>query len=232
MRPIHELRQSSFELAKWIAIAAMAVDHYGKIVASDIGYSTHLIGRVAFPLFAWIIACRLALRPELTARYARWLLPWAVISQPVFWYSGREWYEPNILFELLAGVLVVYAIDAWGMTRRALAIVAMLACLGWFFDYGPVGVLSIGMMLLAARRGMATSLLALAVVGVLVNLPASSRAEIIAAAVSLLSPLIAWLSLRVTSEFLPRLPKWIFYAFYPSHLLALAYYGRMISGIG
>lgn len=232
MSPIREVRQSSFELAKWAAILAMAADHYGKIVDPTLHFPTHLVGRIAFPLFAWIIANRLALRPDLCARYIRWLLPWAIVSQPVFWYAGREWYEPNILIELLAGVLIVYALQAWGKTTRTMVTVILLACLGWFFDYGPAGVLSIAVLSVAAQRGTSASLTALAIVAVLVNLPVTGAADIVAAVASLAAPIVALVSLHAPQSLLPRLPKWFFYAFYPLHLLAFAYHGGIDKGIG
>ena len=47
--------QADLELAKWIALITMAVDHYGKIVDDSVFLETHAIGRISFPLFAAII---------------------------------------------------------------------------------------------------------------------------------------------------------------------------------
>jgi len=217
-----DIRQSSFELAKWAAVLSMAVDHYGKIVDPDLYAPTHAIGRIAFPLFAWIIASRLALRPDLAEIYVRRLVPWAVISQPVFWFAGREWYEPNILFELLAGVLVVAAVTKWGKTWPAVAIALVLAGIGWFFDYGPFGVLSIAAMCLAMRRNVAAGLVTLAAVGIVVNFPVSDATDALFVAATLAAPLVAWTSVRSRPDWLPRLPTQFFYAFYPLHLAAFA----------
>ena len=223
MNRLPEPSQSSFELAKWAAIVAMAVDHYGKIVAPDWYLPTHMIGRAAFPLFVWIIASRLAMRPELIAGYIRWLLPWAVVSQPVFYFAGREWFEPNVLFELLAGVLVVYTIDKLGRSALSVIVTALLAGVGWFFDYGPVGVLSIPLLLFAARAGSKQALAWLALIGVAVNLPAADMQGWLIAGAALSAPAIAALSLILPAGKLPRLPKLGFYAFYPLHLLFLAF---------
>ena len=224
---IPEPSQSSFELAKWLAIIAMAFDHYGKIVAPDWYLPTHLIGRTAFPLFAWIIASRLALRPDLTTHYIRWLLPWALVSQPAFYLAGREWYDPNIMFELLAGVIVIKVLQTYGKTGPGLLIAIALALVGWFFDYGPAGVLSIPALFFAAGAGAPTVLLVLALVSVLVNLPASDFEDGIAAAAALGAPLVALLSLRTPAALLPRLPKLGFYLFYPLHLLFFAWLGQV-----
>ena len=222
-----KLSQSSFELAKWVAIAAMAVDHYGKIVAPDWYLPTHMIGRAAFPLFAWIIASRLAMRPELIAGYIRWLLPWAIVTQPAFYVAGREWFEPNILFELLAGVLVVYTIHRFGRSALSVAVTVVLAGVGWFFDYGPVGVLSIPLLFTMVRTGSKQTLAWLALIAVSVNLPAADSQDWWVVCAALSAPAIAALSLALQQGKLPRLPKLFFYAFYPLHLLFLTFLSRI-----
>ena len=214
--------QSSFELAKWVAIVAMAIDHYGKVVDPSLVHPTHLAGRVAFPLFAWIIASRLALRPDLATRYIRSILPWALISQPAFYIAGREWYEPNILFELLAGVLLVKALQTFGKSAPAVLLAIGLAAVGWFFDYGPAGVLTIPIVYMAASTSATRGLLVLAVMGMLANLPADSPEDALAVVAALGAPVIALMSFLSAGAALPRLPKLFFYLFYPLHLLALA----------
>jgi hypothetical protein len=219
---IQEIPQSSFELAKWAAVLSMIVDHYGKIVDPSLYVPTHLIGRISFPLFAWIIASRLALRPDLAMTYVHRLVPWALISQPVFWFAGREWYEPNILFELLAGVLVVAAMNKSGRTWKTVVIALTLAGVGWFFDYGPAGVLSIAAIYLATQRSVVAGLAVLGAVGVLVNLPVTDTTSAAFCTAALAASLVALLSLRAPADLLPRLPTLFFYAFYPLHLLVFA----------
>ena len=214
--------QSSFELAKWAAIIAMAVDHYGKVVDPSLVHPTHLVGRVAFPLFAWIIASRLTLQPDLATRYIRSILPWALISQPAFYIAGREWYEPNILFELLAGVLLVKALQTFGKSAPTALLAISLAAVGWFFDYGPAGVLTIPLVYMAANASAARGLMVLAVMGMLANLPVENPENALAVVAALGAPVVALLSLMSAGAALPRLPKLFFYLFYPLHLLALA----------
>lgn len=214
--------QSGFELAKWVAIMAMAVDHWGKIVDPGLFYPTHLVGRVAFPLFAWIIASRLALRGDLAPRYIRSLLIWALISQPAFFIAGREWYEPNILFELLAGVLIVQALQTYGRSAQTALLAIGLAAVGWFFDYGPAGVVTIPIVYLAAAASSVRALLMLAIMGMLVNLPVAGPEDALAVLATLGAPMVALVSVSGAGAALPRLPKRFFYLFYPLHLLALA----------
>lgn len=222
-----DVSPASFEPAKWAAVIAMTIDHVGKVLVTDWYEPTHLIGRIAFPLFAWIIASRLAAKPETAQGYVRWLLPWALISQPVFFIAGRDWYDGNILFTLLAGVLVVRALDHFGHGRTAWLIAAALATCGLLLDYGPAGVLAIPVLVAAARNGARASLVALALVGVAVNFPFPGPFYFVAALASLAAVPVAAAALFAPGASLPRLPRTAFYAFYPVHLLVLALLARI-----
>ncbi len=226
MKPIHPQR---FELAKWLAVITMVIDHYGKILNESVLIETHWIGRAAFPLFFWIIACRLAERPELAKTYAKWLLPWALISQPVIMYAGREWYEGNIMFILLLGVLAVWALRELPRVEQRAAVVIALALLAWTSDYGPLGVIAIPVVWMAAQRGL--SLPALAVMGMVVNLPAESINDWISVFAALSAAVIAFVSLKLERLRLPRLPKITFYAIYPAHILGFALAVRYFEAI-
>ncbi|MGI9385041.1 MAG: TraX family protein [Methyloligellaceae bacterium] len=217
--------QSDLELAKWLALIAMVIDHYGKIVDPSLYLETHAIGRLSFPLFAAIVGTRLALRPALGMRYLRHLLPWALLSQPVYVVAGRSWHDGNVLFTLLLGVLATLALQrfadkpSWpaGLGLGAIAAGSALV------DYGPVGVAMVpATALLVARRGPA-GLTATGPLGVAANLvpqwPLLQLADLTALLASPLLTLSCKSRLR-----LPRLPAAFFYAFYPAHLLALHLY--------
>ena len=213
---------ADFELAKWLAIGAMVVDHFGKVVEQDLFEPTHAIGRVAFPLFAAIIGMRLALRPDLAVTYVKRLSPWAIVSQPVFVFVGRNWYDGNILFTLLAGVLAFMLIRQLGERRWAPALfgLALLLPFAWFCEFSAIGVAIIPVTALLAAWRRKAAILAAGPLGVVANcsfaLPPLSLIDVCA----VLATLIIALSLRNTVE-LPRLPAFFFYGFYPAHLLAL-----------
>jgi hypothetical protein len=215
--------QRKMELAKWVATAAMAVDHYGKIVDPAVFELTHAVGRVSFPLFAAIIAERLILDPQLARRYLRRLAPWAVVSQPVYVLAGRDWLQGSILLTLLLGVLAIEALR--GMRQHPVpsaAGLAVVAAASWFAEFGPPGVALIPLVWAVARRsgdGAAMGALAIAAVAVNVSLeqPYLEWWDMPAA----LSPVVLLLSRRSRFAALPRLPTPTFYAFYPAHLLAL-----------
>lgn len=214
--------QADLELPKWVAIATMVVDHYGKIVEPGLYIETHAVGRVAFPLFATIIGMRLALQPHLAACYVKRLLPWAVISQPVYVLAGRDWHEGNILMTLLLGVLATLLLRRYAKSRSrsTLAGLVVLIAPACFVEYGVIGVAMIpATVSLAVWRPLA-GLSASGPLGVSANLtlawPPLHPVEVTA----ILASLIAVVSIKAKVR-LPRLPAHLFYGFYPAHLFGL-----------
>lgn len=217
--------QPDLELAKWVAVITMFIDHYGKIVDQSIFVETHAIGRLSFPLFAAIVGIRLAARPSLAGRYLRYLVPWAIVSQPAFVLAGRDWYDGNILITLALGVLAtsVLARRASMPPWRLATSLGLIAILSVFVDYGPIGVAMIpAMAFFVSTRGYA-GLAAAAPLGLAANVTlASPPIQIVDFAAPLAAPVLM-LSVRAKMR-LPRLPTQFFYAFYPGHLLVLHFY--------
>jgi len=216
------VRHQDLEAAKWAALLAMTVDHYGKIVDPSVFVETHLIGRIAYPLFAGIIAMRLALSPGLVRRYVPALLAWAVVSQPVFVLAGRRWMEGNILFTLLLGVIAWQALH-WVLRDRRLGGVLALATVGLLashVEFGIAGVAMIPATAAVASSDADRALWAIGPFGVAANLVMQSPFLTPVDLFALVAGPIALLSPRLSTR-LPRLPKHAFYAYYPLHLYAL-----------
>lgn len=217
--------QSDLELAKWVAIVTMAIDHYGKIVDTSLYLPTHVIGRVSFPLFAAIIGIRLAVRPSADTRYLRHLVPWAIVSQPIYVLVGREWLDGNILFTLALGVatatLLRYRSDVapWAVGTALVTIVI----LSTFVEYGPLGVLMIPAMAALVRQYGEPGVAAGGPLGLAANASAVAPPLNPPDFAALLATPVLMLSTRMKLR-LPRLPTQAFYAFYPAHLLALHFY--------
>lgn len=119
----------SAEQLKNIALVSMVIDHaaVGLIEQSELasgaawslcGTAMRLVGRVAFPLFAFMIAEGAAHTRD-RRRYALRLLLLAVISEiPFDLVAGGTWLFPadqNTVFTLLLGLLAVWAgrSDLW-----------------------------------------------------------------------------------------------------------------------
>ena len=115
----------SAEQLKNIALVSMVIDHaaVGLIEQSELasgaawslcGTAMRLVGRVAFPLFAFMIA-EGAVHTRDRKKYALRLLLLAVISEiPFNLVAGRTWFFPadqNTVFTLLLGLLAIWAGD-------------------------------------------------------------------------------------------------------------------------
>lgn len=132
---------------KLIAIATMVIDHVGLFFFPQF-IILRIIGRIAFPLFAWLIANG-AIHTRDIRQYGLRLFVLAVVSQIPFalantYYGGPLFYL-NVVFTLVAGLLAIYAIRTLeNRFMQALAVfgAAMLANL-IHADYGAAGVLSI-----------------------------------------------------------------------------------------
>lgn len=101
---------------KYLAAAAMTTDHIGLLFAhGELYFLLRCIGRLAFPLYAFLIA-QGAVYTHSRTRYAVRLFLCGVLSEPVFdrvFYGG--WWQPahqNVLCTLLLGLLSLYAADA------------------------------------------------------------------------------------------------------------------------
>lgn len=214
--------QQALEAAKWVALISMTVDHYGKIVDLSLYAETHAVGRLAYPLFAGIIGVRLAVSPRLAPGYLRNLIPWALLSQPVYVAIGKDWTQGNILMTLALGVLAYLGFDWWRAGRRGLAtaVCVGLVVIAPYVDFGIAGVAMIPLVALSASDDPWRRLWLVGPFGVLANIffhpPFLTRLDLYAVFASLPAVASPYLS-----RYLPRIPKHVFYAYYPAHLWAL-----------
>jgi hypothetical protein len=214
---------AGLEVAKWTALVTMAIDHYGKIVEPDLYVETHAIGRLSFPLFAMIVGARLALRPQLAGRYARRLLPWALVSQPIYVMVGRPWGTGNILFTLLLGVgatVLVERLQENRLSGNVATAALLLSPLAFLVEYGPIGIAIVPATALLVRHWGDAALWATGPFGLAANLDPTIPPLEAVDFFALGSSVVARGSVAASVS-LPRLPTHAFYAFYPGHLLAL-----------
>ena len=103
------LSSAQQEMLKWLAITSMFVDHINQVTFLGSLSALSYFGRLAFPLFAFLIAYNIAKRGVAVERYVWPLLTFGIISQPVFvWAFGRSYL--NIFFTLLLGVLYILVV--------------------------------------------------------------------------------------------------------------------------
>ena len=223
MKKIQQNLDTNF--LKLIALICMLIDHVGKIFFPE-SMVMLIIGRIAFPLFAYCAAVG-CLYTKNTKKYILRLLIFAVISQPFFvlafhptWNDFREnLLVSNIFFTLVAGVLAVSALmnikKHWWMLLLAAAMEIIIG-----LDYGFYGIILMVIFFLCRNKSRLSALLTLAwmmwsgMFGDFLHIGSIGLDLQFFAVLAL--PLI-YLHTNIN----PRINKYFFYAFYPAHLLIL-----------
>lgn len=218
-------RNSQLEALKWFGLASMFTDHIGRHLLGMPHESwAFLLGRLAFPLFAFVLAVNLARegdRAERSARTTVRLVGWGAVSVlPSIWARGDPMML-NVLFTLGLGAALCWAIASEGPAwLRAIACVAIAAA-SWFVEFGIGGpFLVAGIYLWCTQRGGGLAFVALLLLAATAWLNAhfggwgSFFATLAAVPVALLA------------RHLPvGMPRWqvLFYVIYPLHLAAIGW---------
>ena len=207
------MTSSGRELLKWLAVVFMTGDHAAKILFG--GYVPVLseAGRIAFPVFAGVMAYNLAQPGADVAKSVRRLALWAAVAQPVYWWAFGNALPLNVLasFALAAACVLCIERRRWVVLVIAAGVAPLFVEYQWpglalvlswwcFYRYRPAGVPAVvatvamtgSFVALCAYNGNAWALLAL---------PAFAAAR------------MEWA--------IPR-SRWAFYVYYVAHLTALA----------
>lgn len=110
---IKKLNSGNIEILKFLAAVLMTVDHINKYLFNSTIFSFFEIGRIAMPIFMFILAYNLAHTHGFTKLIKR-LFICGIITTPVFIKLGGlyyGYYPLNIMFTLLVSVIVMYLID-------------------------------------------------------------------------------------------------------------------------
>lgn len=209
---------------KIIAVISMLIDHIGAYIFPD-AYWLRCIGRLAFPIFAFFIAEGMRYTRS-RKRYVLTLLVFAIISQIPYGFL-REFYYLNILFTFLIAIFAIFLIENYKKNETLYMIYLLLLGSVLLFveflnivDYGIFGVLLILVFYFVKDKKLSLCLGAACLV-----------------LLTLKMMLFAGFTLRSTVQFLSILSllllyfyngnkgkvnlKWLFYIFYPLHLLVI-----------
>lgn len=246
---------TSFQL-KLIAIFAMTIDHIAKILSqpdlmavfpamtlhTSYVLMGHMgsIGRLAFPLFAFMLV-EGTQKTRSMPRYIGRLGLFAVISQPFFYFSHWRvsptvdgFFQEllrlnfgNVFFTLALGAIAIYVcqlLERRQVNHAKLWCIGVFALFGWLAeyidsDYGLVGIALIGGVFLAKTipQKCAVTLVWIALLygfGQAYNPIGSVLRDCLFAA---LSCVFIWFYNGQRG----RPMKWSFYIYYPAHLLVL-----------
>ncbi|WP_442940128.1 TraX family protein [Nostoc sp.] len=143
------IRVSAFSI-KILAAVFMVMDHVCYLLMPEL-VILHLLGRLSFPLFAWLLA-EGEKHTHNVYRYGRRLLITAIISQPIYTIVFQS-LSLNILFTLLLGLVMLRLIKRYSQLWQQLIIIGLCAVVaeGLGVEYRVYGIGVIFLMSLTEK---------------------------------------------------------------------------------
>lgn len=219
---------------KLLAMLAMLCDHAGKVLLPQYTF-LQIIGRIAFPIFAFMVAegCFYT-RNKIKYFLSIFLL--GAGCQAVFFIAERSFYQ-NILITFSLSVALIFALEGYKTKRSRLSVAIMLLAIafvlvvtlafpvifkaqGFYVDYGIWGVLLPVAVFYAPDKER--KLLFAAGVLILLAFSAGSRQWFSLLAV----PLLALYNQKRGKYNI----KPLFYIFYPAHLAVIYLIDILLKG--
>lgn len=218
-----EKKGLSQETLKVIACMTMLLDHVGAMFVR--GYTLRIIGRIAFPIFCFLMA-EGAYYTKNPRKYALRLLIGALLSEIPFdlaFQRGLTWRSQSVMVTLLLGFLAVEAIQNTQNNLLKLLAVSAGFALGQLLqtDYGGYGVLLIVLFSRTRRKWWLQTVLVAMFAWMMDSVPVQvlgMRIPIEMFALLAMLP-IGCYSGRKRSD--SKVLQWAFYLFYPVHLTVL-----------
>ncbi|MGF2037776.1 MAG: TraX family protein [Nostoc sp. CmiVER01] len=138
------IKFSAFSI-KILAAVFMVMDHVCYLLMPDF-LILHFIGRLSFPLFAWLLATG-EKHTQNVYRYGSRLLITAIISQPIYIVVFQK-FSFNILFTLLLGLVMLRLVRFCPQLWQQLIIIGLCAVVSEVlkFEYGGYGIAVILLM--------------------------------------------------------------------------------------
>lgn len=224
-------------MLKLIAIITMTLDHTSYLVYGHLSWM-NFIGRIAFPIFAFQISEGF-IKTHNPQNYAKRLLIFALISQlPYTWFRILFFndVELNIIFTLILGLASIIIYNTFSTPKKDISksialsykliglmcvLIIALCSQKFNFDYGFYGVFIIFLFYVFHNKKlfMNLSVIALTFIFYLPNLIATNfHYKVILLFLCSLIPLIF---INLYNGKKGKNYKWLFYIFYPVHLLIL-----------
>lgn len=205
---------------------SMVIDHVGAVLLPhDVAQPLRFVGRIAWPLFAFLMAYNVATRGVDPVRYLRPLLVWGLVAQLPHYLAfgvmrvsilGTLFLAAGAMALLLrAGVApgprppVVTPLAPAYLTVGLVAVFLSSSLV----EYGPMGVVLVLTLWWAVGSGILAAWSLAALATALVNFPASNWP----------AALLALPLMFIVGSTRARLPRsgWLPWLFYPAHLLVL-----------
>lgn len=245
-QPKREIRLNlDTNFLKIIAIVSMVIDHAGKMFFAGTPYYglMRIIGRLAFPIFCYCLTVG-SLYTRSMPKYLLRVGIMAIVSQPIYVlalahvsgamtalsFAGNpvqaalEWYwlslrTPNIMFSLFAGLLLIFTIQEKKYIATAVVAIAVWY-LRSYLNYGLEGILLMLLFYAFCDRPLTS----IVWVGGFMLWWGLSGSGYTFRSVRFGIQMFALLALPLI--YIPmrtniKLNKYVFYLFYPLHLLAI-----------
>ncbi|TLF48195.1 TraX [Halomonas urmiana] len=244
---------------QWLALFTMTVDHLTRYALPDgweLGWAGSSIGRIAFPLFAAMVAWHGLFNTRNPLRYARRILMIGLVAQLPYMLMPRstDGLILNICFTLslgLTGGVWLQALrerlerGALGPLRLIAEVglaVAAWATAGLWVEYSHLGLLMIPLYMIAMRalheggealaeRLVATAM-ALPVLTVAGLMNSSDLAKSFTVATCLAILLLAAGAHRLIPRVPLGMPRRLWLGWYPGHFAAIALWLWLAGGLG
>lgn len=200
---------------QWVAMLTMLIDHIGVVFFPDQLW-LRLIGRIAFPLYAYLIVIGYH-RTRSYRNYVIRLSLLAIISQPVYQWAF-DTTQLNVIVTLLVGLLLLKVLDmtAKSVPLQVIIAIAVIAISSFVsLDYGAYGII----LMLIFRYIRKEQLF---LYHAILEIP-----FLFVWGVQFIS-LISTYFISYQQQIVQKLdsisvPRWLWRSFYPLHLLILAY---------
>lgn len=229
-------------LLKLIAMIAMLCDHAGKMLFPQYAVM-RIIGRIAFPIYAYSLASGCVYTKN-HLRYLKRIVLLALISQPLYavalahtvpamfsvsfaenpikaiWtFYINSWNKPSILVTLAVGLMIL-----WSIRNRELVLTAGLLIFSYLIqnklDYGFKGIILILLFYLLCSKWWLSLPCVLAFM-ICWGLKGSGYSLFGVSFGTQMFAVCALPLIYIHTKSGVKLPKWMFYAFYPAHLILI-----------
>ena len=214
---------SGFQIKLW-ACLFMLVDHLGVILFPN-QILLRMIGRLSFPLFAWSIANGFCHTHDFR-RYLQRLFFFGLLLQLPYSLYFHSW-ELNIFFTLSLGLAGIWLFERLGNKGLAFLVVLGIAGLGEYIgaDYGAYGVLLIFAFHYFRKdfRKLLIAVILLNLIRYLIFAICQTAGWVVLSYMDDIQPLStsALIFVYLYNGQKGRSWKYLFYVFYPAHLLIL-----------
>ena len=208
----------TLETLKWLALLLMVADHINKYGLHDASHTLFNCGRIAMPLFVFVLAYNLA-RPDsfkngAQTRTLKRLALFGLLATPPFMALGgllAGWWPLNILFALLSLTAIIYYLEQQTIPGYLLASAVFIVAGSSVEFWWPV--LAFGIAVWWYCKTPQLTALIIAVIALLLLRLINGNDWALAA----LPVLCISTAINIP---MPRY-QWLFYYFYPVHLSLL-----------